>query len=171
MTVRQALIADAESINKVRVAAWKAAYSGILPQAYLDALDPAANLESLRSRLERQAPGFRAHVAESDGVVSGFAFFGEPRYDTGNGVIELWALNVDPPSWGRGIGSQLLESAKATAMLTGASSMELWVISANSRAIHRYKQGGFTIRGPERSSSALTGCPIHEVLYGCEFGL
>ena len=39
--IRQATLADADEIGAVHVRSWQSAYKGLLPQQYLDRLDPA----------------------------------------------------------------------------------------------------------------------------------
>ena len=52
MEIRAARMQDVPQIAVVHVRSWQAAYRGLLPQAYLDALDPAQRI----SRWERIVP-------------------------------------------------------------------------------------------------------------------
>lgn len=67
--LRVAKPSDAESIGKVRVDAWRAAYKAFMPQEFLDNLDAATNLSELKNRLSSQSPAFTVSVAEDQGTV------------------------------------------------------------------------------------------------------
>jgi ribosomal protein S18 acetylase RimI-like enzyme len=162
--LRPAIPSDADAVGRIRVAAWRAAYRSFMPASYLDALDPLANLDSLRVKLASPSDDFKLAVAEVNGLVVGFSIIGEPRYETSPGCLELWALNVSPEHWRRGIGRSLTLQAVREAASSGCD-IELWCISGNLPAQAAYESCGFLLTGKERTSSSLTGHPLHEVLY------
>lgn len=55
MWVRVAREADAEALARVHVDSWRAAYQGLMPQEYLDGLDPAERAAQWRQALARAA--------------------------------------------------------------------------------------------------------------------
>ena len=169
MTLRPAIPADAGAIGQIRVAAWRAAYQRFMPESYLAALNPSANLDSLRAKLASPADDFKLTVAEYDGLVAGFSIIGAPRYEAIQGHMELWALNVLPEYWRRGIGRSLTLHAVREAAALGCRGIELWCINGNAPAQAAYESCGFTLAGKERTSSNLTGHPLHEVLYSRSF--
>ena len=165
MIVRLAAAEDAGAIGRVRVAAWQAAYRGHMPADYLDSLDPAANLDELGAILQSPEPPFRVRVAELDGEVAGFSILGRPRYPAGAGTLELWALNVAPRYWRRGIARALVGQSLDDGKSAGAMTLELWCIPANCAACALYESRGFTPTGQHRTTTALTGHPLHEIAY------
>ena len=50
--VRSATVADADEIAAIHVLSWQVAYRGLMPQEYLDGLDPAQRAERWRRHLE-----------------------------------------------------------------------------------------------------------------------
>lgn len=165
VNLRPAVTEDAEAIGYIRVSAWRAAYRQFMPPHYLGALDPSTNLEALRQRLANPIDPFRVTVAERSGSVVGFSIVGAPRYESSNEAVELWALNVLPKYWRQGIGCALTCEAIDRVLARGFSAVELWCIHGNTPAQAAYESCGFKLTGQNRTSSALTGHPLYEVLY------
>ena len=162
ITIRKAEPNDAEAIDIVRVAAWKAAYSRFLPSDYLQSLSDGGDLSGLRDRLRNPGDSFSAYVALSDEQVCAFSFMGNPRYETDSGAIELYALNVLPSCWRWGLGGKLLAECLREAKKNSIERMELWCIRENDRAIKFYKSFGFSNIGRERDNRHLTGHSLFE---------
>jgi len=165
MSVRLARPSDAEAIGQIRVAAWRAAYRRFMPTEFLASLDPSANLSALRDQLVKPTSAFKVFVAECSGSAAGFAIIGAPRYESKPHSIELWALNVLPVYWRQGIGANLIHRSVGEATSLGFSSIELWCINGNLAAEAAYERCGFIRTNYERSSSTLTGHPLHEIMY------
>ncbi len=167
--VRAAHPGDAEAIGRIRVAAWRAAYRGMVPDGYLEQMDPGANLAPLRVRLAEPTDDFRGLVAEAPPVASpgnaaviGWALVGAPRYPAPGNERELWALFVDPAAWRQGAGRALV--ADVLGRVSASNTVGLWCLSANARALEFYDRLGFTRTDQERTTSELTGHPLHELL-------
>ncbi|MFN9475237.1 N-acetyltransferase family protein [Acidovorax sp.] len=171
MPIRTATPEDAACIGAIRVAAWQAAYRGAMPDAYLDALDPGANLEWLRAALGAEPAPFTLRVVEDDvaGQPVAFSIVGKPRYAVAGpaSTMELWALNVHPLHWRRGAGQQLVQQALVDAQVQGFAAVELWCIHSNTAARRLYKACGFRASGAVRTTSHLTSHPLQEVAYRC----
>jgi ribosomal protein S18 acetylase RimI-like enzyme len=163
--LRKATPSDAEAIENVRIAAWRAAYPPFMPPAFLAGLETQKNIDDLRKRLSAQSMDFSVTVALRGPSVVAFSILGKPRYDAPPGSIELWALNVLPAYWRQGFGKTLMEHAIGSAITAGFKSIALWCIKGNTAAQAIYEKAGFTLTGQERTSSRLTGKPLHEVHY------
>lgn len=163
--IRPALSADAEAIGHIRVNAWRAAYRDHMPPEYLANLDPKANLDGLREALASSEPPFALSVAEYDHKVVAFSISGHPRYPAEPDTLELWALNVDPSYWRKGVGKRLVQDLLESAGRSKASRVELWCINGNLAATTLYESCGFIRTGAERTTTALTGAPLNEVAY------
>jgi ribosomal protein S18 acetylase RimI-like enzyme len=163
--LRKATPSDAEAIENVRVAAWRAAYQPFIPPEFLAAIETQKNIDDLRERLSVQTMDFSVTVALRGQAVVAFSILGKPRYDAPPGSIELWALNVLPEYWRQGFGKTLTEVAIGSAISGGFSSIELWCIKGNTAAQAIYEKSGFTLTSQERTPSHLTGSPLHEVHY------
>lgn len=57
-------------------------------------------------------------------------------------VLELLYLAVDPEAWGNGLARQLLDHLRRHSV-KAQTSMELWVIADNKRAIASYESAGW----------------------------
>ena len=57
-------------------------------------------------------------------------------------VLEVLYLAVDPEAWGKGLSRQLLDHLRHHAV-KAQTSMELWVIADNNRAIASYESAGW----------------------------
>ena len=112
--IRRAWIGDAAQIGLVHVKAWQGAYRGLLPQEYLDGLDPAQRAGGWERILAADAgPRSGVVVADGDGNLLGFAAFGPARdedQDPGQ-TGEVMAIYVLPGAWGQGWGRQLMTAA------------------------------------------------------------
>ena len=165
MTVRLATPSDVEAIERIRIDAWREAYRDILPGKYLDSLDEKSEFKVLEKLLHHQSNEFSVLIAELMNEVSGFAMIGKPRYETGDNVVELYALNVAPAAWGQGLGATLLDHVLGRVESNGTRLVELWCIEENQRARDLYERKGFSNSGRKRESSGLTGHPLREVCY------
>ncbi len=152
LRIREAVRADAPAIANVRVAGWRAGYAGILDDAVLDALDPAA--DAARWTADWDA-GPRRRVAERDGAVLGFTILGayradgdDPAWPLGPDDGEVMAIYVDPAVWSGGIGSALLADAAEQLGAAGHPVARLWVLRDNARARRFYASGGFLDEEP-----------------------
>jgi ribosomal protein S18 acetylase RimI-like enzyme len=169
MNIRQATPDDALAISNIRVAAWRGAYQAFMPAEFLSALNPEQGLNNWRERLCTQSENWVTFVAEEDGTVVGFVVVGKPRHEAQENVAELWALNVHPSCWRRGIGRALTHHATEVANSMHHGSIELWCIRGNIAAQNVYESCGFRMTEQCRSSSQLTGTTLHEVLYAKAF--
>jgi GNAT superfamily N-acetyltransferase len=149
VTVRAAQPSDASAMAALHVRAWRAAYSGMLPAAFLDQLKVEEREAMWRRSVTAPevAPAERVIlVAEENGTLLGLASAGHARGDDEFGMGEVYSINVDPPAWGRGAGGALL--AAATAWLDGRFGVSiLWVVDRNQRARSLYERAGWSVDG------------------------
>ena len=165
MRICAAVPQDARPIAEVHVAAWHAAYRGLIPDSYLDELTVAGRLELWQRRLHQQRPRTSLMVAEDQGMVAGFCLLGPTRDEDGNQETcgEIIALNVRPDYWRRGVGKSLCESALDGARAQGWTVVTLWILKGNERAGRFYEALGFVLDGTERLDSHVIGTPVYEL--------
>jgi ribosomal protein S18 acetylase RimI-like enzyme len=135
-----------------------------MPDEYLEGLQPEERVAMWRGRISRtELPPLL--VAELSGDVVGFAAFGpaQPGLDS-SGVGQLYAVNLDPAHWRKGIGRALLRNV--TTALTAMKFREavLWVVPENVRARALYEAEGWTEDGGVRTEEVL-GATVAEVRY------
>ncbi|RCV56540.1 GNAT family N-acetyltransferase [Marinitenerispora sediminis] len=159
--VRRAAAGDGRAIATVRVSGWRAAYRGIVPDAFLDRMapDPAAREGLLRA----PRPGVREYLAEVGGDVVGWLAAGPSRDPdhAAAGVHEIYACYAVPGHWRRGVGRALM--AAALRDIGEGRAVSLWTFRDNERARRFYEACGFSPDGRERDFHA--GAPIPEVRY------
>lgn len=162
--MRDATAADAAAIGAITVAAWRGAYAGVMPDAYLAGLDAQQQAERWRRGIERDP---RVLVAEFAGEVIGFASYGDSRdADAAPGVGELIAINLHPRVWRRGAGSVLMAEALARLRVAGFREATLWVVHGNARARAFYEARGWRADGAEvRDDRFRIGALVHELRY------
>jgi GNAT superfamily N-acetyltransferase len=164
IVVRPASPADATAIAEAHVRAWQAAYSGVMPQDYLDALDVAERAERWRARLAGGRGDSVVLVGATGERVVGFATIGTSRDATSDPLGELWALNVHPAAWGSGVGPALLAAALAGLVSLGHERAILWVVPSNARARRFYERHGWVPDAVERVID-IQGVTLPEVRY------
>ena len=165
MPLRDAAPADAEALAEVHVASWKAAYRGLMPDAFLDGLAPADRLDRWRKRFAE--PGTRILVWEEGGRITGFCFGGSSRdQDTGPCRCgEIYAIYLRPEAWGRSIGRALYEAAIEDLRSRGFQELTLWVLRGNRRARDFYERMGMTLDGADKVKTMPPGIQLDEVRY------
>jgi GNAT superfamily N-acetyltransferase len=138
-----------------------------MPDAYLDGLDAAQREGMWAQHLKALPVRHAVLVAELDDLVptvAGFAALGPEGNVPTAGRAELYALNVDPRHWGRGIGTRLLGAALQELQRLGYPDAILWVASRNVRAHRLYERSGWTRGGVARVEDVL-GVSVEEVQF------
>ncbi|MYS20742.1 GNAT family N-acetyltransferase [Streptomyces sp. SID4948] len=161
---------DVVAVSAIRVAGWRAAYAGLVPQSYLDAMDVAEDSARRRALLAAGAGRVRNLVAveaAGDGAehVVGWAAFGPCRGEPEDSATgELYALYVRPDRIGTGAGRALTAAVIGQAAEHGRRDLVLWVLADNSRARRFYARAGFSPDGSE-ATDTYDGVPLREVRY------
>jgi RimJ/RimL family protein N-acetyltransferase len=166
--IRPARAADVERLGAIHVLAWQAAYRGVMPDAYLDGLDPADRAATWRRLLEAEPSGRHLDIVLDTDGVAGFAAYG-PAGDEEPGTGELYSINLDPASWGHGLGSALLEHVRSALCDDGFGQAVLWVEPANARARAVYERAGWSPDGGARRETVM-GATVDEVRYRIDLG-
>jgi GNAT superfamily N-acetyltransferase len=166
--VRPAGEDDFWPIAVIHVRSWQLAYAGIVPQAVLDGLDPAARHRRLVDRAADPANDGEWLVATREGTVTGFAAIGPWRDSSdvpaGDGAGEIRAIYVDPRLWRHGIGAALMDRAVARLDQLGHAAQRLWVLEANARGREFYESAGWYFDGA-RQDYLTGGAALPEVRY------
>jgi GNAT superfamily N-acetyltransferase len=168
MWIRRAEPDDAMPVAWVHVRSWQAAYRGLLPDDYLNAILPEERAQYYDfASVDPAKP--RTIVALEDGVVLGFASTAPSRDADLPGFGELVALYVDPAHWGRGMGVALVAAAREQLVAMGFKNAALWVLSGNARADRFYRRDGWVPDGA-RKSDTMWSVAVQEVRYRRELG-
>jgi ribosomal protein S18 acetylase RimI-like enzyme len=146
--IRMAQVLDAEAIAHIRVAAWRAAYRGLMPDSYLNHADlEDREAEYLRSRLQHVGDGICVSVADIGGRPMGYCAYGR----AGDGAVParggVYDLYVHPDAWRRGVGQRLLAAAADYFRAQGFREATLFVFEGNMRARAFYERAGWKSDG------------------------
>jgi GNAT superfamily N-acetyltransferase len=162
--VRAAAIADAPALGQIHVAAWRAAYRGIMPANHLAALAAEDRAALWTTVISRSNPAEIVLVSESGGSLTGFCAAGSAWRPEEAGLGEVQSLNVNPRAWGTGAGDALL--ARAEDWLRGRQFQDaiLRVVRDNLRARRFYERHGWTDDGRSDIATVL-GVAVPEVRY------
>lgn len=133
---------DARAIAGIAVRAWI--------HAYEDFLDPRVLAErTVESQAEHWSGWLAGGETETQvvgvqGRIAGYATAGPGRDgDSGDQAGELWALYVDPPAQGAGLGSRLLADALDRLRARGVTSATVWVFEQNGLGRAFYERHGW----------------------------
>jgi len=165
--IRAARVADASQIAVVQVRSWQGAYRGLLPQAYLDGLDPAQRVGRWeRSLAEAEDRRDGVLVADASGTLLGFVGYSPSRDGDADParVGEVDAIYLLPSAWGKGVGRLLMDAALARLAEARFDEVTLWVLDSNVRARRFYEAGGW-LADEARKIDDSRGFPIAQVRY------
>ncbi len=155
--VRPPLAEDVAELSRIHVLIWQQAYRGLLPQEYLDAMDPTSREARWHETVARVQDGSSARtgqavlVAESRGSAApvGFIHVGPPRDEDSPRPTELMVLNLLAAHHGTGVAQALVAGA------LGDRPAYLWVLQGNERAIAFYRKLGFELDGVTKRDDHL----------------
>lgn len=165
MRVREAVIADAEAVARVRVDTWRTAYKGIIRQSFLDAQSYDDKLADWKQILaETGGPTSTFVVEDTDGRVVGFAFAGSER--TGDPIFtgQLIAIYILATHQRYGMGRRLVGAVAARLIEQGHRSMLVWVLADNPSRRFYERLGGEPLH--RDTTLAIGGDDLVEVAYG-----
>ena len=138
---------DAGRLAAVHIAAWWAAYRGVMSDEYLDALDIERYTSGWRRDIRTPGEGLARLMAEVGGDVVGFAVVGPASGDAHPAAGQLYAINVDPEWREKGIGTVLFAAVEQELISRGYGQVFLWVEASSDRAIGFYTRRGWVHDG------------------------
>ncbi len=161
--IRHADVGDAAGIGIVHAESWRTTYRGIVPDAYLDAIDIDEWSERQRRSLA-EAPHDVVSLVAVEGQIVGWAAGGPNREPELDHAGELYAVYLLPEHQRKGIGLKLTVAIARWLMDTGMESMAVWVLADNQTARRFYEALGAEYC--QERESKLGGANLAEVAYG-----
>lgn len=174
--VRPARAEDAAAIGAVHVAAWRSAYPGILPDAYLAGLSAVRQARHYAGLIDTDglvfvaAPGKPRPGAAPLPRIVGFASAGPARPDR-LAEGEIYSLYVLDDFRDHGLGRDLMRAAAQALADRGCRSAFVWVLRDNpSRFFYRHLGGHEAAHGETRvggvtlAQTAFVWDPIEKLL-------
>ena len=164
MIIREPTKNDARGLAEVHVRSWQAAYKGQLPDDILDNL--SVDQREKQWHLTLNSLSNKVLVAEVEQRIVAFISFGPVR-DEGldkNAVGEVYAIYALEEFWDRGIGRNLMEASLATLREMNCSTVKIWLLETNQRAISFYQKFGFSADGTQKVEP-LAEVELREIRY------
>lgn len=154
IVVRPARPEDVDDIVDVALVAWRDGYRGVVPA---NLMPDARGLKArIRERVAERGPPIA--VGELDAAVRGWITFGPSRdLEAAPSVGEIWALNVHPEAWRRGIGRELVGYALERLARGSFSEVTLWTFRDTPRSRSFYEALGFRADGATQRRHASGG--------------
>lgn len=126
-SVRLARTSDVDDVARVQVAAWRAAYSDVLPADVLDALEADEIAWEWGRALLQPGPHRLLVALDAEGAIAGAAAVGPSADPDAAGAGEISLLVVDPERWRQGHGSRLLHASVDHLVAGGHKEAVVWV--------------------------------------------
>ena len=147
ISIRPATEQDASSIACVHVQSWQTSYAGIVPQAYLNALNVAERERLWREWLTSDVSVFVADLEGRSGrQIVGFICGSPARERLQDCDAELFAIYLLQSAQRQGIGRALLRALVKSLQQKGFKSMGVWALENNS-ATRFYEKSGALATG------------------------
>ena len=163
ITIRKADLEDIPQIRAVGSASWRATYTGIFPDAFIENALGQWWSEASFQRIIPNAAVCNL-VAEQDGQLVGtLTGIVNPREE---GQVHLFRLYIHPDHFGQGIGKQLWQ-AYLQHLAPGVKRVDLEVEPQNARAIQFYTRLGFQETGI--NDTEVFGYPMKTMLMRLNF--
>lgn len=163
MFLRRAQPEDNDAVAEVHVRSWQVAYRGLMPDEYLDLLNPADRAS--RYTFGDLDPGLpQTMVAVDRQVICGFATVAPCHDDDMSSAGELYGIYVHPDWWNRGVGRILISDARDRLAHLGFDEAVLWVLVGNVRAERFYEKDGWRSDG-QRRLAEVHGITVDELRY------
>jgi GNAT superfamily N-acetyltransferase len=168
--IREATLADAEAIARVRVEGWNRAYGAFIPERLPVSWTWEEQTEDWRRQLQARGDGKVHLVALEDGEILAFASGGPPLRDeviveggTDAYTAQVYSIYVMPGRYGGGIGTRLLGEMARRLAEAGHANLHLWALELNPFRRFYPKLGGRIVaRGEWKVGNVL----VLEMAYG-----
>ena len=160
--IRDASAADLPAIAELHATSWRAAYRGLLPDAFLDGPVVADRKAHWSGMIARMVPSDLLLVAEQNHALVGFiaVWTSEPLGCEPGFDLLIDNLHVRPDLRGGGIGEHLMRAVACRLRDRPSARACLWLIDGNAPA-HRFYQrlGG---RDDDRTQDMIGGALISQ---------
>jgi ribosomal protein S18 acetylase RimI-like enzyme len=144
VSFRPATVDDMAGVTRLRIAGWRAAYSHVMQQSFLDRMEALADREIASRRARFGEDGVLQWVGSQTGSIVGWALSGPGKDEDAPTERELYALYTDAATHGSGLAAALL------AAVIGDGPASLWVLEDNPRARAFYSRQGFVADGTRK---------------------
>jgi len=132
-------VRDADAIAAVHDAAWRGAYTGIIPHRALNRMIGRRGPRWWANAIRRSATVL---VMEVGGEIAGYATLGRSRARQLKQQGEIYEIYLRPEYQGIGLGSRLFQAAREMLAMHGLVGLVVWALEENSSALNFYAGAG-----------------------------
>jgi len=163
MKIRRVTVEDAVVAAKIHVDAWRSAYRGLVPDAFLQNMSYARREEAFRNSIAAKQGDM--YLVEYQNTPVGLLTIGPCRdadldiQTTG----EIYGIYLIPETWRQGIGTWLAAEAERMLQARGYQQIMLWVFEGNSNARRFYEAVGYRVDGASKTIDL--GKPLEVIRY------
>lgn len=159
--IRLAKLEDVFTMSRIHALTWKKAYTGLIPQDYLDKIREDRWVKPFTEALSNNL--HEAAIISNGSEDTGCICFGKSRDDE-IGYGEVISLYVLPEYWSNRQGYELMNFALKRLKEQGFENCHLWVLEGNNRAIRFYERYGFT-KDDKARIIKIGGIDLAEIRY------
>lgn len=163
VSVRAATANDKIAVARVHVRSWQVGYRGLIPDEFLGQMK-AEDRAARYTFGDGDAASPLTIVATEGEDILGFAALGPSRDADSPNEGEIFALYVDPDSWGQGVGRTLILNARTYLREMSFATANLWVLEGNQRAMRFYEIDGWSSEGFSREY-VVWGVAVNEIRF------
>lgn len=160
VSILRAKAADAAALSAVFDAAWREAYSGIIPGVALERMLARRGPRWWAFTLGRGRP---LVVLESGQAVAGYASYGRCRDRSLPADGEVDELYLAPEHQGLGFGARLFKAVRNDMADRGLAQIVVWCLSDNERACAFYRRLGG--RPVAETRESIAGADLRKQAY------
>ena len=164
LQIREAVAGEGVRIAQIRIAGWRWAYREIVPDGFLQKMDPAAEALKVEAAIADPDNPFGRAVVLADENIAGFAVYSRPLPQFCD-VSEIKALYVHPEVQRSGAGSALLQHCMDE-FRPHFETLKIWCLEKNPIGRGFYEKQGGKLQG-EAQPFSLEDAPAVELTEVC----
>jgi L-amino acid N-acyltransferase YncA len=143
MPIRLAESRDIPSITQVYTQVWRSSYYDLLPDSFLNSIEPLGAEKIFRESFESEGSSYFVLLAESpEGEILGYLDGGRDRVAPQENLAEVYGMYLWESHQGKGWGKELLKEAFQRFRALGFSQARAWVLRAGKARGFYEKAGG-----------------------------
>jgi len=144
--IRKVLPEDAYEFTALHAACWRDAYTGIIPDEYLDKMSSDMEKRAERCKQALEEPGYcEYYCVIHDGDMIGRLVFCKSHDEDKPDAGDVAAIYLLADYWGKGYGKQMMDFAVHELKHKGYQEIIIWVLEENSIGRQFYEKYGFIL--------------------------
>ena len=151
INVRMCKIEDIATVTRIRIDAWRGAFTGIINQQTLDEFDYQSEAKTAADEFETRNTANNLCIAETANKIIGFCIFDAARaisIPKGESKLgEIRAFYVDPVNQRCGAGRTIFDFVAQKLNERGFDKMVIWTLDGNKIGINFYEKIGGALCG------------------------